>query len=90
MPKLTAPIVTVVPDRVADKVAGSYSGSGQQFENAGFGKFLARRGVTGFDPVSGRLNLGERQVVVTSDGAVSGDANLQRRVERWIFEYLHQ
>ena len=53
-----------------------------------FAKFLTKRGITTYDPVSGILKLGPQQVCINDEGTVEGPEPLRSRVERWIQTYM--
>ena len=55
-----------------------------------FKAFLAKRGISSFDPVSGILRFGNQEVIVHEDGTISGSKTLKSRVEKWLHKFMSQ
>ena len=77
--------VIIVPDSEGREVTGS-----KEFNIEQFKAFLAQRGITKFDTVSGILKLGKEEVTVHQDGTVSGSKRLSSRVEKWLHKFMLQ
>ena len=55
-----------------------------------FKEFLAKRGISDFDPVSGILRFGNQEVIIDEEGTISGPKPLKSRVEKWLHKFTSQ
>ncbi len=61
----------------------------KRFDRQGFATFLrVNKSARDFDPVSGVLRFGGKQVIVSKDGVVDGDYPFTERVQKWIHEFM--
>ena len=64
--------------------------AGKEFSLEQFKTFLAKRGISTFDTVSGILSFGNQEVTVHEDGTVSGPKSLKSRVEKWLYKFMSE
>ena len=77
--------VIVVPSAEGHEVIAR-----KEFSINEFKTFLARRGISTFDTVSGILSFGNQEVTVHEDGTISGPKPLKSRVEKWLHKFMSQ
>jgi len=58
------------------------------FNIEAFSKFLRKRGINTFDPISGILKIGAEEVNISQDGSISGSKRLRLRVEGWLEKFM--
>ena len=73
---------------VVSGVARPQADAGKEFSAEQFKAFLAKRGISTFDTVSGILSFGNQEVTVHEDGTVSGPNPLKSRVEKWLYKFM--
>lgn len=66
------------------------AGARKEFDIEQFKAFLGKRGISTFDTISGILKLGNQEVVIDGDGAVSGPEPLRSRAEKWLYKFMTQ
>lgn len=62
----------------------------QDFNLNMFEEYLNKRGYRCFDPISGIVKLRNQEVIVSSDGSVTGTNPLKSRVEKWINDFMSE
>ncbi len=77
--------VIVIPGAEAHKDIARKEFNIEQFKT-----FLAKRGISSFDTVSGILRFRNQEITVDEDGTISGPEPLKSRAEKWIYKFMSQ
>lgn len=62
----------------------------REFSLSEFEKFLRKKGIKTFDPISGVLMIGSQEILINENGVISGPEKFKKMVEKWIEEYMSQ